>query len=97
MVTPQVGGTVVWDLAVVGYDVSYGAEYVPSAEGAYTTIIEKTKKLPSSTEEPVRNSFKITEPGKVVLTVDNSSRKKKIVIYRHTVKVAPAAESELAG
>ncbi|BFI32473.1 phosphatidylinositol transfer protein SFH5 [Marchantia polymorpha subsp. ruderalis] len=93
----EVGGTVVWDLAVVGYDVSYGAEYVPSAEGAYTTIIEKTKKLPSSTEEPVRNSFKITEPGKVVLTVDNSSRKKKIVIYRHTVKVAPAAESELAG
>lgn len=82
----------VWDLAVIGYDVTYGAEFVPSAEGSYSIILEKSKKLPSSTEEPVRNSFKVTAPGKVVLTVSNLSRKKKTIIYRSIVKgTTPAA------
>ncbi|KAG6552747.1 hypothetical protein Mapa_005695 [Marchantia paleacea] len=82
----EVGSTVVWDLAVIGYDVTYAAEFVPSAEGSYSIILEKSKKLPSSTEEPVRNSFKVTTPGKVVLNVTNLSRKKKTIIYRSIVK-----------
>ncbi|KAJ7524416.1 hypothetical protein O6H91_17G003800 [Diphasiastrum complanatum] len=46
------GGTILWELAVVGWDISYGAEFVPNAQGGYTTIIEKTKKITSS-KEPV--------------------------------------------
>lgn len=88
-------GTVVWELAVGGYEVLYGAEYVPSGEGSYTTIIEKPKKLPSTTEEPLRSSFKISEPGKIVISIDNATRKKKLVIYRYAVKT-PAAETEVS-
>lgn len=73
----------------------YGAEYVPSAEGSYTTIIEKPKKLVSTSEEPLRSSFKVSEPGKIVISVDNSGRKKKLAIYRYIVKT-PAAETEVS-
>lgn len=90
----EAASTVVWDLAVVGYEVSYGVEYVPTAEGGYTTIIEKPKKLPSTTEEPVRSTFKSTEPGKIIITIDNSSRKKKIALFRYIVKTV---EPEVAG
>lgn len=91
----QSEGTVVWELAVVGYDVTYGAQYVPSSETSYTTIIEKPKKLPTTTEEPLRSSFKIPEAGKIVISIDNAVRKKKIVIYRYAVK-APPAETEVS-
>ncbi|CAM6090290.1 unnamed protein product [Calypogeia fissa] len=91
----EVSGTVVWELSVVGYDVIYGAEYVPSAEGSYTTILEKPKKLPSTTEEPLRSSFKVSEPGKIVINLENPGRRKKIAIYRYTVKT-PAAETEVS-
>lgn len=87
------GSRVVWDVGVVGWEVVYGEEFVPSAEGSYTVIIQKSKKVAAS-EEPTRNSFKTYEPGKVVLTIDNTaSRKKKLVIYRYTVKeaIAPAS------
>ena len=78
-------GTVVWDVSVVGWEVVYGEEFVPSQEGGYTVIIQKTKKVLSS-EEPIRNSFKATEPGKVVLTIDNNSRRKKLAVYRYIIK-----------
>ncbi|KAJ7551408.1 hypothetical protein O6H91_06G014000 [Diphasiastrum complanatum] len=93
---PAAGGTVLWDFAVLGWDISYGAEFVPSAEGGYTTIVEKTKKI-TSQEEPVRNAFKASEAGKVILIIDNSaSRKKKTAVYRYLVK-QPGVVTELAG
>ena len=73
-----------WDVSVVGWEVVYGEEFVPSREDGYTVIIQKTKKVVSS-EEPIRNSFKATEPGKVVLTIDNTSRRKKLAVYRHII------------
>lgn len=81
----EVGPTLVWDIAVVGWDVTYGEEFVPNAEGGYTIIIQKVKKV-AADEEPVRNSFKIGEPGKVLLTIENTSSKKKRVLYRTKVK-----------
>lgn len=83
----EVGSALVWELTVVGWDVSYGAEFVPTAEASYTVIIHKTKKFPPI-EEPVRHSFKIGEPGKVVLTVENNSSKRKKILYRSKVKSA---------
>ncbi|XP_013598652.1 PREDICTED: patellin-4-like isoform X4 [Brassica oleracea var. oleracea] len=79
-------GTLVWDVAVLGWEVNYKEEFVPADEGAYTIIVQKVKKI-GSNEGPVRNSFKNSESGKIVLTVDNvSSKKKKRVLYRYRTK-----------
>lgn len=76
----------VWEVRVVGWDVCYGAEFLPAAEDGYTVIVHKTRKV-APTEEPVIcNSFKIGESGKVVLTIDNQSSKKKKLLYRSKTK-----------
>ncbi|GER34225.1 Sec14p-like phosphatidylinositol transfer family protein [Striga asiatica] len=75
-------GTLVWEVRVVGWDVSYGAEFVPNAEGGYTWIIQKPRKIGPSDEQVVTCSFKIGEAGKVVLTFDNQTSKKKKLLYR---------------
>lgn len=65
---------------------SYSAEYVPRTEGSYTVILHKAKKM-SPTDEPVISmSYKITELGKLLLTVDNSTSKKKKLLYRFKVE-----------
>lgn len=76
----------VWELRVLGWEVNYCAEFVPSAEDGYTVIVQKTRKLISTDEPVVKNSFKIGEPGKVVLTVNNTSTKKKKLLYRSKTK-----------
>lgn len=69
-------------MAVLGWEVSYKEEFIPTDEGSYTIIIHKEKKM-DSVEEPVRNSFRNNEPGKVVLTIKNHSKKKKRAFYRY--------------
>lgn len=81
----------VWEARVVGWEVSYGAEFVPSAEDGYTVIIQKSRKIGPSDEPVICNSFKIGEPGKVVLTFDNQTSKKKKLLYRS--KTIPSSES----
>ncbi|GAB2271903.1 hypothetical protein Dimus_006731 [Dionaea muscipula] len=74
----------VWELRVVGWDVTYEAQFVP-AEG-YTVLVSKPRKV-SVTDDPIiADSFKITEPGKVVLSIDNQSSKKKKFLYRSKIK-----------
>ncbi|XP_010926887.1 patellin-4 [Elaeis guineensis] len=82
---PEVGTTLLWDLIVLGWEVNYKEEFVPTDEGSYTIIVQKGRKL-GSQEEPIRNSFKNSEPGKVVLTFENNSFKKKKVLYRFKTK-----------
>ncbi|KAL5567418.1 hypothetical protein UlMin_030582 [Ulmus minor] len=77
-----------WEVRVVGWDVNYGAEFVPTAEDSYTVIIQKSRKVGSGEEPVVSNSFKIGEPGKVVLTIDNPTSKKKKLLYRLKTKLA---------
>lgn len=79
-------GVLVWELRVVAWDVSYGAEFVPSAEDAYTIILQKTRKVAPSDEPVISNSYKIGDSGKVVLTIDNQSSKKKKLLYRSKTK-----------
>ncbi|CAK9263207.1 unnamed protein product [Sphagnum jensenii] len=87
----QAGSTAVWDLSVIGWDISYGVEFAPTATESYHSIIEKTRKI-VSVEEPIRTTFKCVEPGKLVLSIDNTaSRKKKLVVYRFKVAAAPGA------
>lgn len=76
------GVTVVWDLMVVGLDVSYREEFIPDDDCSYRILIRKENKLSGS----VRNSFYINEPGKIILTMDNSTFKKKKVLYRLKIK-----------
>ncbi|KAJ9559815.1 hypothetical protein OSB04_004975 [Centaurea solstitialis] len=81
--------TLVWEARVVGYEITYGAEFVPAAEEGYTVIIQKSRKIAATTDEPVIcGSFKCGEPGKVVLTFDNQTSKKKKVLYRSKTKVS---------
>ncbi|XP_071923064.1 patellin-3 [Coffea arabica] len=74
----------VWELRVVGWEVNYNAEYVPNVEGAYTVIIQKPRRMSPADEPMVSGSFKIVELGKILLTIDNPTTKKKF-LYRFKV------------
>lgn len=77
---------IVWELRVVGWEVSYGSEFVPDAEDAYTVIIQKpTKKAPND-EPVVYSNFKVVELGKLLLKIDNPTSKKKKLLYRYIIK-----------
>ncbi|XP_059280556.1 patellin-1-like isoform X2 [Lycium ferocissimum] len=78
--------TLLWEARVIGWDVSYGAEFVPSAEGGYTIIVEKSRKIAAADETVITNNYKATEPGKVVLTFDNQTSKRKKLVYRSKTK-----------
>ncbi|BAT91387.1 hypothetical protein LR48_Vigan08g215400 [Vigna angularis] len=80
----------VWEIRVVGWDVSYGAEFVPGAEDGYTVIVQKNRKIAPVDETVISHGFKIGEAGKVVLTIDNQTSKKKKLLYRSKTK--PIAE-----
>ncbi|MBA0824724.1 hypothetical protein Goarm_021371 [Gossypium armourianum] len=72
-----------WEVRVIGWGVSYGAEFVPCGENSYAVIIQKARKVAASTEEPVVcDNFKVGEAGKVVFTIHNPSSKKKKLLYR---------------
>ncbi|CAM8945994.1 unnamed protein product [Rhodiola kirilowii] len=75
-------GSLVWELRVVGWEVIYGAEFVPAAADSYTVIVQKTRKILPTDEPVISNTFKVGEPGKVILTVDNQTSKKKKLVYR---------------
>lgn len=71
---------------MVGWDVAYGAEFMPTTEGGYTWIVHKSRKIGAADEQAVGFSFKIGETGKVVLTFDNQTSKKKKLLYRFKTK-----------
>ncbi|KAE8668476.1 Patellin-3 [Hibiscus syriacus] len=77
---------IVWEIRVVGWEVSYGAEFVPNAKDSYAVIIQKLTKMTPKDEPVVSQSFKVSELGKVLLTVDNPTSKKKKLLYRFNVK-----------
>ncbi|XP_075519029.1 patellin-3-like [Primulina tabacum] len=76
----------VWELRVVGWDVAYGAEFVPSSEGGYTWIVQKPRKIGPTDEQVISYTFKVGEAGMVVLTFDNQTSKKKQLVYRSKIK-----------
>ncbi|XP_072983838.1 patellin-6 [Typha latifolia] len=83
----EAGATITWDLVVGAWDLEYGAEYVPTAEDSYTLCVEKTRRIPATADEPIHNVFTAREAGKMVLSIDNStSRKRKVAAYRYFVR-----------
>ncbi|KAL0320991.1 UNVERIFIED_CONTAM: Patellin-4 [Sesamum radiatum] len=81
----EAGNILMWELTIIGWDVSYKEEFVPTDEESYTVIVKKGRKI-SWQDEPIRNSYKNTEPGKVVITIENGMFKKKKVLYRYKTK-----------
>lgn len=59
---------------------------MPTAEDGYTVIVRKARKLVATNDPVVKDSFKIGDAGKVVVTVDNTSSKKKKLLYRYKTK-----------
>ncbi|KAJ6822891.1 putative patellin-6 [Iris pallida] len=84
----EAGATITWDIVVGGWELEYGAEFEPSAEGSYTIAVEKTRRIAAaSTEEPIHNVFTSKEAGKMVLSIDNTgSRRRKVAAYRYFVR-----------
>ena len=78
----------VWELRVVGWEVSYGAEFVPSAEGGYTVSVQKTRKVGATDEPIISSSYTSGEAGKVVLTINNQSSKRKNLVYKSKSKAS---------
>ncbi|XP_039122181.1 patellin-4-like [Dioscorea cayenensis subsp. rotundata] len=58
----EAGVTVVWDITVVGWEVTYKEEFIPDDEGSYRVLIRKEMRMGQS----MRNSFHISEPGKEI-------------------------------
>ncbi|KAG8085215.1 hypothetical protein GUJ93_ZPchr0010g7555 [Zizania palustris] len=83
----EAGATITWDLVVGGWELEYGAEYVPAAEDSYTLCVQRARKVPAAADEPVHSSFTAREAGKMVLSIDNSgSRRRKVAAYRYFVR-----------
>ncbi|KAK9713693.1 hypothetical protein RND81_06G045000 [Saponaria officinalis] len=76
---------IVWELRVVGWEVTYSAEFVPNSEDGYTVIIQKATKMASNDDPVISGSFKVSDLGKIVLTVDNPTFKRKKLLYRYKV------------
>ncbi|KAL8464952.1 hypothetical protein ACS0TY_034441 [Phlomoides rotata] len=75
--------TLIWELRVVGWEVSYCAEFVP--KHGYTVLIQKTKKMAPNDEPVVSDIFTVSDLGKILLTIDNPTSKKKKLLYRFKV------------
>lgn len=77
---------IVWEIRVVGWEIIYGAEFIPDAKDEYTLIIQKATKMSPTDDPVVCSSFKIKELGKIAITIDNPTSKKKRLLYRFKVK-----------
>ncbi|KAL1539040.1 patellin-5-like [Salvia divinorum] len=82
------GCVVSWEARVVGWEVSYGAEFVPRDEDGYTIIIEKKRRIGGKEEQVVCSSYKVCDDGKLLLTFDNPTSKKKMLLYRFKTKLS---------
>lgn len=72
-----------WDVTVVGWDVSYKEEFIPDDEGSYNILLQNQNIAGDCT----RNSFYINEPGKILITVENGTFKKKKMMYRSKTRI----------
>lgn len=71
-----------WELRVIGWDVIYDAKFVPDMKGSYITNISRPRKLTTSDGLVISEGFRVNEPGKLILTVHNTSSTKKKLLTR---------------
>lgn len=75
--------TVVWEVMVVGWEVSYKDEFIPEDEGSYKILLHKEEKI----SKCVRNSFYINEPGKIYISIKNATYIRKKAFIRLKTKL----------
>ncbi|KAK7404218.1 hypothetical protein VNO78_04910 [Psophocarpus tetragonolobus] len=81
------------ELRVVGWEVTYNAEFKPLAEDSYAVIIHKPTRI-SPTDQPViSHSFQVSQLGKLFLTIDNPTFKTKTLLYRFKIKPSSPSHS----
>lgn len=71
---------------IVGWEVIYGAEFIPNSKVEYTLIIERATKMSPTNDTVVCDRFKIKELGKIVITIANPTQKEKKLLYELKVK-----------
>ncbi|KAL9229055.1 hypothetical protein vseg_004571 [Gypsophila vaccaria] len=71
-----------WDLRVIGWEISFEAKFMPTLKGSYVAMISMNRKLRPIDAPVISDSFRVTEPGKLVLTVHNTSSKRKKLVAR---------------
>lgn len=64
------------------WDAIYDAKFVPDTKGNYITHISRPRKLKESDEPVISEGFRLNEPGKLVITIRNTSSKKKLLLTR---------------
>lgn len=75
-----------WEVIVLGWEVNYKEEFIPTHEGSYGIIVQRGRRI-GVKEGSIRNSFTINEPGNIVLTIENGALiKKKRICYRYKIK-----------
>ncbi|KAL3813143.1 hypothetical protein ACJIZ3_014411 [Penstemon smallii] len=79
---------VAWEARVVGWDVIYEADFVPSAEDGYIVIIERMGRIGSNQEQLISSSYRVGESGKVRLTIRNVTSKKKKLFCRFKIMLS---------
>jgi hypothetical protein len=53
-----------WELRVLGWEVSYSAEFAADGEGRNTVIVLKMRKVPAHEEPIMKGSFKAAGPAR---------------------------------
>lgn len=82
----QAGITLMWEVIVLGWEVNYKEEFIPTHEGSYGIIVQRGRRI-GVKEGSIRNSFTNNEPGNIVLTIENGALiKKKRICYRYKIK-----------
>lgn len=77
--------TIVWDVTVVGWDVTYKEEFIPEDEGSYQVLLQDKEKN-GEERQCVRNSYYINEGGMISICIHNHINKCKKVFYRYKTK-----------
>ena len=52
---------IIWEVRVVGWEVAYGAEFIPDAEDEYTVVVQKATKMVPTDDPVMCNSSKIKQ------------------------------------
>ncbi|KAM5586802.1 hypothetical protein ABKV19_005638 [Rosa sericea] len=83
---PEAGMTLMWEVLVSGWEVNYKEEFIPTEEGSYGIIVQRSRRI-GAQDGSIRNSFTTKEPGMIVLTIENGALiKKKRICYRYKIK-----------
>jgi hypothetical protein len=66
---------------VLGWEVSYDAEFAPDEEGGYTVIVEMMRKVPAHEESIMKGSFKAARAARWCWLWTTGRRRRRSCCY----------------